>query len=94
LGIFIFGESKGSQNTGGVKMVERKKKERDEPEESIESIESIENLRNSIKRHQRLLEPQARLFILASAFEMQFGGQDVAAIGWLLVKYCEHQDRL
>ena len=72
-------------------MVERKKKERDEPEESIESIE---NLRNSIKCHQRLLELQARLFILASAFEMQFGSQDAAAIGWLLVKYCEHQDRL
>ena len=63
-------------------------KERDVPRESIEE------LRESIKRHQRLLELQARLFILASAFGTQFQGEDVAAIGWMLVQYCKHQDQL
>jgi hypothetical protein len=88
LGIFIFGELKESLNTRRCQMGEGKKKGRDEPKESIKE------LRSDIKTHQRILELQARLFLMASAFEVQFGSKDVAAIGWLLIRYCEHQDRL
>ncbi|MDY7036751.1 MAG: hypothetical protein SV375_11395 [Thermodesulfobacteriota bacterium] len=69
-------------------MVEAKARQRDGP------LERLKELKARIKSHQRVLELQARLVLMASAFGATLQDEDLAAVGWLITKFCEDQNKI